>query len=615
MEEKYLLSLLKSTALRPDRIREIHTVVVRIYPNLTPLLVRYLQNPTTISYALQMFDTIPKPDSILTNSIVATCSKLSLYSEALEVFFSSHRRGTQLAFFSIPPVIKACALFSAFHEGKQLHSHIVRSGFWSNSFILTAMIDFYSKNEDLSSARKVFEEVPVKDPVTYNCLISGYSKAGDVLAARQLFDEMTEKSLVTWNSMISCYAHSDNVMEGLILFQRMQLEKVEANEITLVTILSMCARLGDLEMGLKIKKLIDGNEKMGGLIVRTAVLEMLVKGGSVDEARLEFDEMDHRDIVAWTAMISGYAQNGRPKDALDLFEKMKLETRVKPNKITLTCVLSACGQLGSVETGERIGRYVEEHTSTQNIYIGSALVDMYSKCGNIRKARKVFDEMPYKDIVSWNSMIRGLAYNGLANEAIDLYRTMVERELEVPTELTFIALLTACTHAGLVELGLQFYNSMKVKYNMNPKVEHSACIVDLLCKCGRLEDAYMFIHEMDVEPNVIIWGTLLSACRVDSSHVELAEVAMEKLQAMEPDNSANYVLMANIYGSAGRWREAVKMRRLMKDKHVTKCTAYSWIELDNIIHKFMVRDTSHPNSTEIYSTVNLISSAADLVRR
>ncbi|KAG0476416.1 hypothetical protein HPP92_013257 [Vanilla planifolia] len=230
---------------------------------------------------------------------------------------------------------------------------------------------------------------------------------------------------------------------------------------------------------------------------------------------------------------------------------------------------------------------------------------MYSKCGNVQKACRIFNKMQKKDLISWNSMIGGLAYNGFGEDAIALFYKMIE-ENQKPNDVTFVGILTACTHAGLVDLGLQFFHSMKSEYSLMPKVEHCACIVDLFCRSGRLEDAYNFIRGLEIEPNVVIWGTLLSACRI-YSNFELAKISVEKLLELEPDNSSNYILFSNMCADAGQWEEARRMRNLMRSKNVQKLAAYSWIELDNTLHKFLVGDKSHLKSSEIYEVANGLS--------
>ncbi|XP_010245702.1 PREDICTED: pentatricopeptide repeat-containing protein At1g08070, chloroplastic-like [Nelumbo nucifera] len=598
--EQNLISLLQSS-VRLKELKQIHALIFKKYISFTPFFIKRLLHLSIVDYARLVFNQVPQPDQYLYCSFISAYSKLSLYAEAKKMFFLMHHDLARISCFAFSPALSSCASLMATSEGKQIHSLVINYGFGSNVFIQTTLIDFYAKTGDLGSAKQVFDEISVKDPASYNCLISGYSKSGEVLVARNLFDKMTERTIVSWNSMISCYAHNGHYTQALEIFERMQAVKCQPSEITLVTILSICAKLGDLEMGLRVRKLIENNKLCRNMIVSTALLEMYVKCGAVNDARREFDQMAQRDIVAWSAMIAGYAQNGRSNEALELFELMKSEN-VKPNDVTLVSVLSACAQLGSVEHGERIGKYIESRGFASNVYVGSALLDMYAKCGNIRKALQVFDQMTHKDIVSWNSMIGGLAANGLAEDAISLYMKMKEAEVK-PNDITFTGLLTACTHAGLVELGLEFFKSMKSDHNIIPKVEHCACIVDLFCRSGRLEEAYKFICNMEMEPNVVIWGTLLSASRT-YLNVELAERSVEKLLILEPENSGNYVLLSNIYASVGRWQEALKVRKLMKDRRIQKIAAYSWIEIEDKLHKFLVGDTSHPRFTEIYSVVD-----------
>ncbi|KAF6140800.1 hypothetical protein GIB67_042213 [Kingdonia uniflora] len=541
--------------------------------------------------------------------MISTYSKLGLHKESLETFFLMHWRGTQIDCFTFSPVLKSCTLGFMVNEGKQVHCVVMSNGYDSNAHVQTGLMNFYAKMGDLDSAKRVFNGIEVKNVVSYNCLISAYSKSAEVLLARELFDEMEERNVVSWNSMITCYSHNDNSREGLRVFERMMTEKCPPNEMTLVTVLSICAKLGDLEMGLKVKRLIDDDGLCKNMIVSTAILEMYVKCGAVDDARLEFDQMARRDVVAWSAMIAGYAQNGRTNDALELFERMKNEG-FKPNDITLVSVLSACAQLGSIEAGERIGKYVESRGLSPTVHVGSALLNMYAKCGNVGKARQLFDYMNYTDIVVWNTMIGGLAYSGFANDAINLFMKMKDASVK-PNDVTFVGVLTACTHAGLVELGYSLFDSMKMDHGIIPKAEHCACIVDLLCKRGRLEEAYKFICKMEMEPNAVIWGTLLSACRI-RLNVELAEQAVEKLLVLEPENSGNYVLLCNIYASTGKWNEASKMRSLMKDNRVKKTAGYSWIEMNDVVHKFLVGDTSHPRFDEICNIVDELGQQSQL---
>lgn len=530
-----------------------------------------------------------------------------MHQELLGSVFSLHRRGGCVPLGCVPLVVKACALSALSCQGKQAHCHALVRGLLGDVFVQTALVDFYAKNGDMNSAVRVFEEMPVKDPITMNCLITGYSRSGDVENARRLFECMPRRTSASWNSMIACYAHCGEFQEALTLFNRMLKDGAKPNAITITTVLSICAKTGDLSTGKRVSALI-GEDDLENMIVCTALVEMYVKCRAIDEARQEFDRMPKRDVVAWSTMISGYAQNGRPHESLDLFERMKA-ANCKPNEVTFVGVLSACAQFGSDELGEQIGNYVESQGLPLTSYLGSALIDMYTKCGHVGRAYNVFNRMEQKVVISWNSMIRGLALNGFAEDAISLYEKMVTEGVQ-PNEVTFVALLTACTHAGLVDQGMAFFEDMKKKHGLSPQVEHCACIVDLLCKSGRLWESYKFICDMEVDPNAVIWSTVLSACRAHAN-VELAKLAADKFLALEPENSSIYVLLSNIYADAGLWGDVRKIRDMMRSKNVQKLSAYSWIELDGEVHRFLVQDSYHPRSAEIYEVVDGLGSQLD----
>ncbi|XP_052174574.1 pentatricopeptide repeat-containing protein At1g08070, chloroplastic-like [Diospyros lotus] len=599
--EHHLISLLHSP-LHIAQFKQLHALLITKYSSLTPLFIKKLLGASSIKYARKVFDQIPQSDHTLCcNSIISACSRLSLNREAIDEFVSMHSTDTRIDCYTVPSVLKSCSSLLARDVGEQVHSLAINHGLDSSVYVQTALIDFYAKIGDVGSAKQIFDGIVIKDPICYNCLISGYSKSGDVLMARKLFDEMPERTIASFNAMLSCHVHNGDYLEGFRIFERMQAEGCCPNEFTVVNALSLCTKLGNLEMGLRVKRSIDHYSLRRNMIVSTALLEMYVKCGAVDEARWEFNQMDERDVVAWSAMIAGYAQNGRPVEALELFECMKSEG-IEPNDVTLVSVLSACARLGSVEAGECVGRYVECLGFESNIQLASALLAMYSKCGNIEKARQVFDRMPHRDVVSWNSMIMGLAVNGLGEDAISLYGKMHEIGIH-PDDITFVGLLTACTHAGRVELGYELFGRMRSEHDITPKIEHYACIVDLLCRSGRLQEAYEFVSQMEVEPNSVIWGILLSASRIHLN-VELAEIAVDRLLELEPENSGNYVLLSNIYAAVGRWQEAARVRLLMRSKCVRKISAYSWIELEDRVHKFLVGDTSHPRSKDVYGTID-----------
>ncbi|CAN6452667.1 unnamed protein product [Victoria cruziana] len=597
MEPRLLLYRLRTCAnLR--QAKQVHCFLVSSggQENFGGAMVLKMVDMGFTEYAQQVFDEIRQPNVFVSNSLLSALSRSGLDEKAVRCFFSIHRNDHLLNSFSFSPVLKACAAIPEFHAGRQIHALIIRMGFGSNVVVRTGLVDFYGKLRDMDSAECAFNEILWKDVVSYNALISGFSKNGRTEDARRIFDEMRERNVVTWNAMISGYMHNGQHMEGMAMFERMCVEGVEPTEVTLVTALSIAAKLGALEKGQRIKNYIDEIGFKMSMILSTAVMEMYVKCGSVGEARKIFDAVPERDVVAWTTMIAGYTQNGQFDEAITLFGQMK-EEKVKPNEVTLVSVLSACAHSGSADVGDRLGTYLESEDMISSVFVGSALVDMYAKTGKILKARQAFDRIAHRDIVSWNAMIGGLAMHGLFTDVVELFGQMRELAIE-PNDVTFVGLLAACVHAGLLEMGCRIYDFMQTDFEVIPQIEHCACIVDLFCRAGLVRDAYSFIRKMVLEPNAVIWGTLLSACRI-CNDVELAECAAKELMILEPHNSGNYVLLSNIYANAGRWDDAVGVRALMKEKGVQKNPAYSWIEIENVVHKFLVGDTSHPQSDEI----------------
>lgn len=337
------------------------------------------------------------------------------------------------------------------------------------------------------------------------------------------------------------------------------------------------------------------------LVSFTAMLTCYARHGKLRDARLLFDEMgEDRDVVVWNVMIDGYAQNGFPNECLLLFRRMLVE-KVRPDVITLLAVLSSCGQLGALESGRWVHSYIENEKNSivaVEVRVGTALVDMYCKCGSLEDARNVFDKINGKDVVAFNSMIMGYAVNGFSEEALKLFHEMCDMGVK-PSHITFIALLTACGHSGLVTKGWEIFNLMKNEYEMEPRVEHFGCMVNLLGRAGHLQEAYDLVRRMRIDPDHVLWGTLLWACRLHND-ISLGEEIAEFLLSSELASSGTYVLLSNIYAASGNWVGAAKVRSLMKHTGVEKEPGCSIIEVNNRVHEFIAGDLRHPKSKDIY---------------
>eukprot|EP01018_Ginkgo_biloba_P031676 Gb_31111 [translate_table: standard] len=334
------------------------------------------------------------------------------------------------------------------------------------------------------------------------------------------------------------------------------------------------------------------------------LVNMYAKCGSLVYARRVFDRMPERNVVSWTVMISAYDSRGHAEEALTLFSQMQ-QTGIQPNEFTFASVLPACADLAALEQGRKIHETIIKSGFHSDVFVASALLDMYAKCGSIEDACHVFDEMPKRNVISWNAMIVGYAMHGCAKEALQLFKQMQHLGTK-PDHVTFVGVLSACRHAGLVEDGWQCFHCMSENYHITPAMKHYCCMVDLLGRAGHLDEAHDFIDKMPVKPDADVWGSLLGACRIHTN-MELGQHVAERLFELDPKNSAPYVLLSNIYAAAGRWHDMEKVRKLMKDRRVKKNPGCSWIEVNKQVYAFFVGDGSNPQMQEIYAELKGLS--------
>ncbi|OVA12223.1 Pentatricopeptide repeat [Macleaya cordata] len=328
--------------------------------------------------------------------------------------------------------------------------------------------------------------------------------------------------------------------------------------------------------------------------------------GSLDDAHQVFDEIPSKNVVCWTSLISAYVDNGKPSKALKLFRQMQIES-VDPDQITITVALSACADLGALEMGGWIYAYARRKQGFEvDLCLNNALINMYAKCGDVRTARRIFDRVKVKDVTTWTSMIVGHAIHGQAEEALELFREMrtddnssTGSKLIHPNEITFIGVLIACSHGGLVEEGFHHLESMTKRYTLKPRISHYGCMVDLLCRAGLLKEAYDFIMEMPISPNAVIWRTLLGACSLQSN-IELGENVRHQLLELEPAYVGDDVTMSNTYAAAGMWDEKVVVRNRVKQRRAPGCSS---IEVESEVHEFVAADKKHPQCRVIYEVL------------
>lgn len=374
------------------------------------------------------------------------------------------------------------------------------------------------------------------------------------------------------------------------------------NKFTYPFVLKACAGLGDLNLGTSVH----GSVVKFGFdddvhVCNTMVHMYCCCSGGIESARKVFDEMPKLDSVSWSAMIGGYVRVGWSTDAVDLFREMQT-VGVRPDEITMVSVLSACTDLGTLELGKWVESYIDKEGIQKTVELSNALIDMFSKCGDVEKALKLFRNMSGRTIVSWTSVIDGLAMHGRGMEAMSLFEEMIGTGV-APDDVAFIGLFSACSHSGLVEKGKSYFSSMVEKFHIVPKIEHYGCMVDMLCRAGLVKEALEFIQKMPIEPNPIVLRTLISACRAHGE-LKLGESITKELIRNEPMQESNYVLLSNIYAKMTHWEKKAKIREVMDKRGMKKIPGSTMIELDHEIYEFVAGDKSHKQYKQIYEMVD-----------
>lgn len=388
---------------------------------------------------------------------------------------------------------------------------------------------------------------------------------------------------------IQMYASFGRVEEA----RRMLCEAGESDVICWNAMIDGCFKFGDVEAAKEVFE----NMRSRNIGSWNAMISGFAKCRMIEAARELFDEMNERDEISWSSIIDGYIKGGYFNEALEVFYLMQRE-ETKPRKFMLSSVLAACANVGALDQGKWIHAYVERNSIRLDAVLGTALLDMYAKCGRLDLAWEVFEKMRRRETFTWNAMIGGLAMHGRAEDAVELFSKMQGNKLK-PDGITFVNVLNACAHARLVDKGLRIFSSMKRLYGVEPKVEHYGCIVDLFGRAGLLADAENFIRSMPVRPNAAVFGALLGACRKHGD-VELGERVGKILLELKPQNTGRYALLSNIYAKAGRWKDVEKVRKLMKKRGIKTTPGISMIELDGTVHEFKMGEGSHPQMKEIY---------------
>lgn len=557
--------------------RNIHGFVIKsgfsAVSSVQNALLSFCVKSQELESAQKLFDEMFERDVISWSALISGYAQCGDATDALLLFRSMYEEGIRMDGLAAVSILQACTNAGDLDNGKSMHGQVIREGFEDDVFVANSLVDMYSKCLDVDSALLVFSQMP-------------------------------STNAVSWNSIISGLIHNERDLEALVMFDSMRKVGVKVDEFTIVNLLHACKRL---ELG-SFCKCIHGvviRRSFLNDFVSNSLLDAYAKCSLVEHALKLFDSMGRRDVISWSTMIAGFARAGKPDEAITLFKEMQLAEEI-PNSVTMLSLLEACAVSAELKLSRTAHCFVLRKHLVHDLAVGTALVDMYAKCGDLNSSKKVFDELPTKSVLTWNAMIGALGMNGRAKEALGLLREMELRNVK-PNGVTMLSILSACSHGGLLEDGVSCFNKMLKDPSIQPTLEHYSCMVDMLARAGDLDGALEMIKRIPqgLEAGPAAWGSLLSACR-SYGNFELGKCAASKVIELEPENSAGYLLSSSVLAKRGLTDNIASVRWSMKQRRLKMVSGYSLVHVEQRACKFVAWDESHPRSEEIYSMVECV---------
>ncbi|KAK7301077.1 hypothetical protein RJT34_11936 [Clitoria ternatea] len=540
--------------------------------------------------AKRAFDNMPRKNVVAWTTLMVGYVQNSQPKYAIHVFQEMLHSGSYPSVYSLAIALNACTYLQCLKLGDQFHAYIIKYN-----------VDF--------------------DTSVGNALCSLYSKCGRLELALRAFRRIKEKNVISWTSAISACGDNAGAVKGLGLFVEMVSEDTKPNEFTLTSVLSQCCEIVSLDFGTQVHVMCIKFGYKSNLRVRNSLLYLYLKCGCVGEAQMLFDGMDDASLVTWNAMIAGHAQMMEltkdnlsachsGSEALNLFSMLS-RSGMKPDLFTFSSVLSVCSRMVALEQGEQVHAQTIKTGFFSDVVVGTSLINMYNKCGSTERASKAFLEMSTRTMILWTSMITGFALHGMSQQALHLFEDMRLAGVR-PNQITFVGVLAACSHAGMVNEALNYFEIMQKKYKIKPVMDHYSCMVDMYVRLGQLEEAFNFIKKMNLEPSEFIWSNLIAGCIIHG-YLELGCNAAEKLLSLEPKDTETYALLLNIYLSAGRLEDVSRVREMMKEEKVGKLKDWSWISIKDKVYSFETNDKAYPqNSLVCESLEDLLAKAEKL---
>lgn len=660
----------------PKPARLIHRDRSKVIKQLNdPALTRALRvfaDSGHMEDALHLFDEMNKADAFVWNVMIRGFVSCGLYIEAVQFYCRMVFAGIKADSFTYPFVIKSVAGISSLEDGKKIHAMVIKLGFVSDVYVCNSLISMYMKLGCAWAAEKVFEEMPERDIVSWNSMISGYlavedgfrslmlfremlkcglkpdrfstmsalgacshmynskmgkeihchairsrietgdvmvmtsildmySKYGEVSYAERIFNGVIQKNIVAWNVMVGCYARNGRVIDAFLCFQKMSGQNgLQPDVITLINLLPACAILE----GRTIHGYATRRGFLPHIVLETALIDMYGECGQLESAEVIFDRMDEKNLVSWNSIIAAYVQNGKNFSALKLFKEL-WDSSLIPDSTTIASILPAYAESLSLSEGRQIHAYIVKSRYGSNTIILNTLVHMYAMCGDLEDARKCFNHVLLKDVVSWNSIIMAYAVHGFGRISVCLFSEMIASKVN-PNKSTFASLLAACSISGMVDEGWEYFELMKREYGIDPGIEHYGYMLDHIGRTGNFSAAKRFIEEMPFVPTARIWGSLLNASR-NHNDITVAEFAAEQIVKMEHDNTGCYVLLLNMYAEAGRWEDVNRIKLLMESKGISRTSSRSTVETKSKTHVFTNGDRSHVVTNKIYEVLDVVT--------
>ncbi|KAI3706034.1 hypothetical protein L1987_76287 [Smallanthus sonchifolius] len=552
----YVSALSSCASLRVARTgKEIHARMLKFEEELNSFvensLVNFYGKCGMMKNALSVFDGIVNPNEVSWTSLVSCACQCGENLEGLKIFSRSHKAGVKVNEFACASVLGACAALENIELGTQVHSYAVKSGTRMDQFVMTGLVNLYAKCGCLDSGQRAFSEVKNPHLTAWTALIGGYVQQGKSKEAVNLFSKL--------------HASGDN----------------KPNERTFATVYG--ALVDANQIGKQLHSLIIKFGYVSFTVIGNSVMDFYFKCNHITEALKVFKEMNEQDVVTWNTLISGHMNSGLYEKAVDFLREM-LSKGFELNLYSYSSILNICGDLPAIEWGKQTHCCIIKLKFDSNVVVGSALIDMYAKCGRLSNARVVFDNFSFKNIVSWNTMLVGYAHHGHGEKALEIYNMLLDHGIK-PNDITFIGVLSACGHSGLLQDGLFHFSSMSKDYGISPRTDHLACMVNLFSRKGLTKLAFDFINNFPAKPDKVVWRCLLSGCKKNKDF-DLGKYAAEKILGIDPDDVSAHIMLSNIHAESENWDEIVKVRKLMKEKVLKKETGYSWIELMNRTYMF-----------------------------